>query len=82
MWAGTMWSNMSRQSVYGVANTTVTVLPPWLGGDRGHVPVAERGGHLVGLAVDVDPVAPLRLPGVDEVVGGDRHAVGPHGLAD
>ncbi len=31
MWAGTMWSNMTRQSVYGVENTTVTVLPPWLG---------------------------------------------------
>ena len=31
MWAGTMWSNMSRQSVYGVENVTVTVLPPSLG---------------------------------------------------
>src|ERR1700676_1871030 len=31
MWAGTMWSNMSRQSVYGVENFTVTVLPPPLG---------------------------------------------------
>ncbi len=27
MWAGTMWSNMTRQSVYGVVNTTVTVRP-------------------------------------------------------
>jgi hypothetical protein len=30
MWAGTMWSNMTRQSVKGVLNTTVTVFPPLL----------------------------------------------------
>jgi len=30
MWAGTMWSNMIRQSANGVAKTTVTVRPPWL----------------------------------------------------
>ena len=29
MWAGTMWSNMTRQSVKGVVNTTVTVRPPF-----------------------------------------------------
>ncbi len=31
IWAGTMWSKRSRQSVYGVEKTTVTVLPSWLG---------------------------------------------------
>ncbi len=31
MWAGTMWSNRTRQSVKGVEKVTVTVLPPWLG---------------------------------------------------
>lgn len=29
MWAGTMWSKRIRQSAKGVANTTLTVRPPW-----------------------------------------------------